>query len=556
MTLRKKGFSLIEVVIALAIFVIGALAVIRIFPTGLSLVEKSGNEQLAANLNRSIVARRLNTKSVPEAIFDGDFRGATSTGTADHHGYRNVGALFNGAVSGSAKFNDSLPKGITSTQLNGSALDRFQAIRGERTIVRNSTGSGLCVFTQSSIWVDAPASVSKNAAIYREFNVENVTVNATGTLNWANANKTGSTNPFNPLVAATITPAVLNNFVFYATYRYTDASGRVWQAEEEPIVDAATTLRRIVNIVPGGVEIKARQWIQTTDFGLSTTTDEDKSKARCGLIKFTSSTVPPVIGETVYVDYVTNWYWILEETSSPSNVDSNLYNNLTPLENYRQVELAIPFVRPRSTQRFATLLMGGGGDGAHYASTYSSSGFLPTTTRVAFPADNSNLRSSLREGKIAFDITGVPSPLIRVAYRTQDDWAEQLSVSAQTYKRDSSLNGATPLDWVTGVESWRNYELESNILVFQPSEAGKSVRVTYSYSTASGDKVKTELLTISNQITAHGSLSVARATINPPGGGGVTAILSVKGASITSRTAWMTNDSYSHNLLTSLRSDS
>ena len=74
-TQTRRGFSLIEVAIALVIFVIGALAIIRIFPGALSVINNNGDQLVATNLSRSKVVALQSDKAVPDASFNN--RGAT-----------------------------------------------------------------------------------------------------------------------------------------------------------------------------------------------------------------------------------------------------------------------------------------------------------------------------------------------------------------------------------------------------------------------------------------------------------------------------------------------
>jgi prepilin-type N-terminal cleavage/methylation domain-containing protein len=556
MTQQKKGFSLIEVVIALAIFVIGALAIIRIFPTGLGLVEKSGNQQRAANFNRSVVAALKNSDSIPYAI--------VNTNTAD------TWEPFNGSVIGSAKYNNTLPASLRSTDLTNSALEKYKSISREKTKVRNGT-DGSFILTQFSV------DPTRNVSIFQEDTLENVTISANGTLDLTSATKKNGS-------LFTAPTDVETNRTFYVTYRHsvgTMPNQHIFGVVEEPVKAIASGVIKVSasSVIPGIATVVVREPLA----GSITLTPE---KARCGLINLSGL---PTGTEEVSIDYTTDWYWLLEELT-PTNADDVFKRRVIdpatgnavvdPTENriFKQVELSIPFVQPRTQGRFATLLMENGGRGRHFSWLNNGNDSMPpANSAVRFPStvgsdtirDEANFRNTLREGKICFNLTDpliatptpIKSPLVRVAYRTQDGWARQVSVSAKSYKPYTSNN----------IERWRDYAPIStsnyNTLFFQPSEAGKAVRVTYTYGngTADADKTITELLVIKNEVeelpTGNTPLGpgvniVVRLEIDPPGANNVTAILSVKGASITARTAWMTNNKYSHNLLTSMRSDS
>jgi prepilin-type N-terminal cleavage/methylation domain-containing protein len=553
MTQQKKGFSLIEVVIALAIFVIGALAIIRIFPTGLGLVEKSGNQQRATNLNRSAVASLKNGDSTPYAIIN--------TNAAD------TWEPFNGSVVGSARYNNTLPASLKSTDLTNSALERYKGISREKTKVRTGDGSSY-VLTQFSV------DPTRNVSIFQEETLENVTINSDGTLDLTSATKKNDT----PFTAPT---GVETDRTFYVTYRYsvgTMPNRHIFGVTEEPVKAIASGIVKVSasSVLSGVVSVIVREPLTTASITMS------PEKARCGLINVSGL---PIGTEEISIDYTTDWYWLLEELT-PTNADDvfrrriidsttgNAIVDPTDTRVLKQVQLSVPFVQPRTQGRFATLLMENGGEGRHFAWLNNGSVTLPPpSSAVKFPTivgsdterDEAIFRNTLREGKIGFNLDATPtqiqSPVVRVAYRTQDGWARQVSVSAKSYKPYTSSH----------IERWRDYAPISatnyNTLLFQPSEAGKSVKITYSYGdgTADNDQTITELLVIKSEIeelpvgnTPLGPNvgSVVRLEIDPPGANNVTAILSVKGASITARTAWMEKNKYSHNLLTSMRSDS
>ena len=61
------------------------------------------------------------------------------------------------------------------------------------------------------------------------------------------------------------------------------------------------------------------------------------------------------------------------------------------------------------------------------------------------------------------------NPKARVAYKTRDSWAQQLSVAASAYKPYVTDNR----------EPWRDYYLgDDNYIYFHASEAGKTVSIS------------------------------------------------------------------------------
>ena len=138
----RQGFSLIEVAIALVIFVIGALAIIKIFPGALNVIGNNGDQQIAMNLNRDLGAKlKSDNGSVPDSTFN--LKAPTASGTpicgcerqtdTDH---TNDYVDFNGSVIGIPRFNITLPTTQEiEAQANNSALARYRGIIGEQSKV-------------------------------------------------------------------------------------------------------------------------------------------------------------------------------------------------------------------------------------------------------------------------------------------------------------------------------------------------------------------------------------------------------------------------------------
>jgi prepilin-type N-terminal cleavage/methylation domain-containing protein len=138
---RRAGFTLIEVMVALAIFVIGALAVIRIFPAGLGVVQRTERTTVGTQMARSILARYESQPGlVPDGVYD--FL-ATAVSATNPSGWND----FAGAVEGTAIRNSSLPAGPRdmgdADPTNDTALERFRRIVGERhrVLVDNTSGT-------------------------------------------------------------------------------------------------------------------------------------------------------------------------------------------------------------------------------------------------------------------------------------------------------------------------------------------------------------------------------------------------------------------------------
>ena len=77
-----RGFTLIEVLVALAILVIGIYATMTIFPRGFSAIEAGQQRTVAAQLAEGEIARwKLHPEALPEAIVATDYDGNLITAT-------------------------------------------------------------------------------------------------------------------------------------------------------------------------------------------------------------------------------------------------------------------------------------------------------------------------------------------------------------------------------------------------------------------------------------------------------------------------------------------
>ncbi len=77
-----RGFTLIEVLVALVVLMIGVYAMLRIFPPGFTAIELSQQRTAAAQLAEAELARwKLHPESLPDAIIATDYQGNPILGT-------------------------------------------------------------------------------------------------------------------------------------------------------------------------------------------------------------------------------------------------------------------------------------------------------------------------------------------------------------------------------------------------------------------------------------------------------------------------------------------
>ena len=168
---RRHGLSLVEVAIALAIFVIGAIALLRIFPPGLTVIEDSGKRLTGSRMADNLLTRYDSEPlSIPDAIFDAHF----DNGAWQWQDY--PGAMLPARSKG-----QSLPRSLD--QLDDSALGHLRFVRGEGHEIQGPFASdGGLVRVLSSFVIDRA-----RADVYREAAVQNVGLSANGELDFSGA---------------------------------------------------------------------------------------------------------------------------------------------------------------------------------------------------------------------------------------------------------------------------------------------------------------------------------------------------------------------------------
>ncbi len=119
---RRSAFSLLEVAIALVIFVIGAIALLRIFPSGLNVLENSSNRRIAAQMSQNVQTSYNSgdlSSTAPDAIYDADYPDS-----------------YPSSVLGLRRQSGTVP--ISRDDFN-SAKDAMKFISGEKQGVSNNT---------------------------------------------------------------------------------------------------------------------------------------------------------------------------------------------------------------------------------------------------------------------------------------------------------------------------------------------------------------------------------------------------------------------------------
>ena len=532
---RRGGFSLIEVAIALAIFVFGALAIVRIFPGALGVVQNSEQRAIGQRMAQSTLAR-LNTdpRSIPFALFD------TNSGLTNPEQLQ--WSDYPGAVYGTPNNYDnnslaqSAPEAgdLTSQNsvLNQSSMGHFRRVFSETHRVP-ATGEILLNFPYV-IGDPTPANFryAINPVIKIRRDVEGVVIDDTGKLDFTNARLNGapfrdvdSTNPLNPdylrrppnsdttyYKTAGNTTTNRSDVTFYVSYNW-QKNGQVNGVQDEPKkftdntppsgqpqwttdLPPQVSQRAAGNtVVPGPVKI----WFYSS---VAASTDEQGAansdfNSHLGLL--TLATTSPLIGQLVSIDYtVADWRFIVTDnnlTTQISDADQTYVADqgvtIAPAD-ARQVVLPTRYVADEplgdsNAQLYALLR---GTDSTNMPVRARASWISDTTGATVNTPDNAKMAVRPKTGQVFFSVNNLVSPMARVVYRNLEGWVQQPAIAAHFY-----------LPYVPGAnatlfprEPWREYAYDatstnSQPIFFHASEAGKSVTASYIYQEGSSTPV-------------------------------------------------------------------
>lgn len=542
---RPRAFSLLEVSIALAIFVFGALAVIRIFPGALKIISTGGDRQNAMGLNRATLARVQNTP--PLAVYD------TQDGTdwKWQDGVSVNGTYEPRAVLGSARRGYSLPRN-NEADFDRSALGSLRAIIGEGETVQEEKDGKLFVLTQFPIFGDS--SSPTEVRVWKREALEGVTISDKGVLDLSGARLASTGEAFTPPSGA----------IYYVSFRYHD-NGNLWGVSDAPATTSNTVIVPDANpkepalgantrVIAGNVSAICAQRVDTI-----VANNEGNNKS--GLVHLVGTGIN--VGDDLYVDYQADWGWIMQMGIPDAVPEEKPAGAMRP----RQISLGAPYIEDRATNSvYALCQTRKNGKPTFFEATWGENQNLSGSEKLYTPTN-----SDLRAGRLTFETgnlaTGETFGGARVAFRTRDGWAQQMSLAASSYK-PYGCGPSTP-SYLDAGEPWRDYDLDAanGILYFHGSEAGKSVLVTYTYSDGTSQTtLRDRLLTIDDDAIRPVGLSAGFAPssyaaplqLTDINGDALapnelTSITSVRGASLSIRTAWLDGSRYTQSFLTSMR---
>lgn len=539
-TRRSAGFTLAEVAVALAIFVFGALAIVRIFPPALDVIRNSESRTTATMLAQSTNERlRRETNLLPDAIFDADYLSPTPPATP-----------YAGAFTGTASRKDSksLPSNLLPSTFNDSALGHFKQISGEKQIVRSNANAAGEIFVLTQYPYNSVTGVS----VYRETIVSGVSVDSAGVLYRNDTQYSDAT----------------ANTTFYASYRWTSGGQYIGGVIDEPLkipTAPAQVFRGVLgeSIDAGPITLRRRELLGTFSNANNMT----------GYVPVTGANV----GDTVSLDYsVVDWRWLVDD-KTPTVTPANIVDTPTDVADYPATARIAPLpVRTIDEQSPVWGLLAA--PDVYNPTTVQSvqvgqwnqnAASAPFLLPAAPTADQQQRKVELlrKNGQAVYDSGGIIGARARTVYRAVDGWAHQLSVAARSYI--PYIAGRTAaIDAISPQERWREYSWKPGAthIYFHPNEAGKTIMVTYRFGAQIADSLVTidqklidassvNLLTGFEPDTVNGKVAVVVPLSNVGTGNPlpIDAVLAVRGLGVQARTAWINGDRYSQAVVSDYR---
>ncbi len=580
---RSSGFTVIEVLVALVILLIGGLAIMNLFPPALNVIKGSENREVAMAQVKGTLARYTNDPaSIPDAIYDRVYDSGTGT-----FRWNEVPGT---AVEGSRSRNNSLPKTLSEDDFQGSALSRFKHIVGERHKVISYTDTASTPVTHSFVLLNyayaytAPMITAGNPKVSTAETIEGARVDENGKLNFADATYASD---------GGILPTPPQAGIYYASYSWQATAGGPLQSITDELVDMTPASGNIKVFQPfqTGSRVVAGPIDMKVFFPKLPPPPDPANPFDPGMPFRGYLPVDPALkGREVVVDYdVRDWRWLVEDTTatvltsklSPVVLQAAI-NNKTAFD----VKLSVPFLgtpqptptpplpvpTPTPDPDLYALAMPAPDASGQISSNAFGGKWTPTVGGSDIVLDVSSASATYNVD----DGTGNPmiAPRVRTSYWASKGWAQQLSVAASSYYAYDPNR--------TKVEPWREFYWQplsdpantttfgtssDKPLYFHASEAGKTIMVSFVKDPAkTGDpdvKVSNQIVTIGSRLydaAAEGISTgpspgafiyaggkVAKAVLIDADGNdakAVKALTSVRGVSVRARTAWQQGSDY------------
>lgn len=593
---RSSGFTVIEVLVALVILLIGGLAIMNLFPPALNVIKGSENREVAmAQVKGNLARYSSDPASLPDAIYDRVYDAGTGT--------LRWNEVPDTAVEGSRTRNNSLPKTLSEDDFQGSALSRFKHIVGERHKVISYTDTTVnppvtrsFVLLNYAYYYRTPDATQnpdpgiRNPKVSTAETIEGARVDENGKLNFADATYASDGAPL---------PTPPQAGIYYASYSWQATAGGPLQSIADELVNMAPDASGNVKVfqpaqpssrvVAGPIDMKV--FFPKLPPPPDPANPFDPGMPFRGYLPVD----PALKGREVVVDYdVRDWRWLVEDTTatvSTSKTNPVVSNAAINAGTARDIKLSVPFLgtpqptpvtlpapapTPTPDPDLYALAMPAPDDSGQIFSNALGGKWTPTVGgdgAVVLDVSSASATYNVDDG------TGNPmiAPRVRTSYWASKGWAQQLSVAASSYYAYDPNR--------TKVEPWREFywqplsdpantttfgQSSGKPLYFHASEAGKTIMVSFAKDPAkTGDpdvKVSNQIVTIGSRLydaAAEGiptgaspgafavkGSKVAKAilldplSVNGDPATNAKALTSVRGVSVRARTAWQQGSDY------------
>ncbi len=565
---RSSGFTVIEVLVALVILLIGGLAIMNLFPPALNVIKGSENREVAMAQVKGTLARySSDPASIPDAIYDNSGVGGGWTDVVDPKD-----ATKPIAVEGSRTRNNSLAKTLSENDFNASALGHFRHIVGERHKVISYTDTATPPVTHSFVLLNyayaytAPMATAGNPKVSTAETIEGVRVDENGKLNFADATYASDGAPL---------PTPPQAGIYYASYSWQATAGGPLQSITDELVD----MTPVTDPVTGKTYIKVFQPARVVAgpidmkvfFPKLPPPPDPANPFDPGMPFRGFLPVDPLLkGREVVVDYdVRDWRWLVEDTTATVLTSKAAIAANTA----RDVKLSVPFLG--TPQPTPVTLPAPAPTPIPDPDLYVLAMPAPDASgQIFFNAVGGKWRPTVGGNGVVLDVSSASatysvddgsgnamiSPRVRTSYWASKGWAQQLSVAASSYY---VFDGTRPAKIS---EKWREFYWNpgEGQLYFHSSEAGKTIMVSFTSGTT---KFANQVVTIGSRIvpaptgatfpnmttaaatgneifTQQGKVAIAELIDGSGNPISADALTSVRGVSVRARTAWQQGSDY------------
>lgn len=490
---RYRGLSLIEILIAMAVFLIGILAILRIFPSGIGTITQASERQEAVRLAEARMNELLvDSDRLPDYILPAGrpTDTATTSGSDPNPGF---GFLRNLTNSYRARPYDYAQKFGSDATVFNRVLADDRLVVGERVLVgRRVTSDTLTPAARPYHTLFGPIEQIAGApdvAIFREFRrVVPLELRRTVVGGFYRDRAVfsvidGGRDPFtgSELADRLLFELDAAQRVFAVRFAYLDAYGNVKWLQMLPVIvggtsaagaaynevaltDRQATPAPVTNVIPESVQVRQVLSSGTVDNDLANRFNYGGGASTAGVLYFS----PNLAGESLSLEYVVDdWRNLREVMTVKVNASGQIVDDADQ-----------PLTRLQLSARNLD-------EGFLPRVVVKSTGAVITVDATAWSGDPGLARQGLvpiDSGTTLDALAGLQD--LYIYYRRFGNWQVAPSIAPSAYLMEAdaielnsnypvpNLMVETPTGPVVGSNTYRE-------VWFRPSEAGRTVAVTY-----------------------------------------------------------------------------